>query len=319
MPAGEPSEKKKLYFSKLSELVENYPKIFIVEADHVGSKQISKIRFDLRNKAVMLMGKNTMIKTCLREKLAEMPQLEKLINSVKMNIGFVFCIEDPSEIRNIIMDNKVPAPAKQGVVSPNDVTIPAGPTGMDPTQTSFFQALGIPTKIVKAQIEIQNDIHLIKKGEKVTASQTVLLQKLNIKPFTYGLIVKYVYDDGSVYDAEVLDISDEVILQRFSKGVNCLAAFSRGVGIPTQPSVPHSIIEGFKNCAAFAIGIDYIFPQCEPIKNYLDNPDAFVSAAPAAAAAATGGAKADSKLAEAEKPKEEEEEEDEDMGFSLFD
>jgi hypothetical protein len=34
---------------------------------------------------------------------------------------------------------QVGAPARVGLVAPNDVKIPAGSTGMDPSQTSFFQ------------------------------------------------------------------------------------------------------------------------------------------------------------------------------------
>ena len=36
----------------------------------------------------------------------------------------------------------------------------------------------------------QSDVHLIKKGEKVGASEATLLQMLKIFPFSYGLIVK---------------------------------------------------------------------------------------------------------------------------------
>jgi hypothetical protein len=53
------------------------------------------------------------------------------------------------QIKAEIAKYKVGAPARVGLVAPNDVTIPAGGTGMDPSQTSFFQALAIATKINK--------------------------------------------------------------------------------------------------------------------------------------------------------------------------
>lgn len=43
------------------------------------------------------------------------------------------------QVRKVINEFKVGAPARVGLVAPNDVTIPAGNTGMDPSQTSFFQ------------------------------------------------------------------------------------------------------------------------------------------------------------------------------------
>lgn len=93
------------------------------------------------------------------------------------------------QIRDEIAKYKVGAPARFGLVAPNDVTIPAGGTGMDPSQTSFFQALAIATKINKGTIEIVSDVHLIKTGDKVGASEAALLGKLGIKPFKYGLEV----------------------------------------------------------------------------------------------------------------------------------
>jgi large subunit ribosomal protein LP0 len=41
--------------------------------------------------------------------------------------------------------------------------------------------------ISRGQIEIINDVQLVAKGEKVGTSEATLLQKLGIKPFTYGL------------------------------------------------------------------------------------------------------------------------------------
>ena len=83
--------------------------------------------------------------------------------------------------------------------------MPKGPTGCDPGQTSFFQTLQIGTKITKGQIEI------IQVGDKVTASQAALLQKLNIEPYSYGLVLKTVYDNGSMFSAKVLDVTEDVL------------------------------------------------------------------------------------------------------------
>jgi len=306
-------ERKAGYFGKLINLVETYPQCLIVQADNVGSKQMSEIRHGLRGKAIVLMGKNTMIRTALRAHVKNMPELEKLISIVKYNIGFVFCIADPAEVRKTILANKVPAPARQGAIAPVNVTIPAGPTGLDPSQTSFFQALSIPTKIQKGQIEIVSDVSLIKVGDKVGASQAALLQKLNIRPFAYGLSVQSVYDSGSVYDASVLDITDEVITAKFMTGLKNVAGLSLGCGIPTQASLPHLIVRSYKNCVALVVESKYSFKQMDKIKEYLKDPSKFaVAAAPKTPA---GGKKAPSPKKKEEKKEEEEEE----MGFSLFD
>lgn len=45
---------------------------------------------------------------------------------------------------------------------------------------------------------------LTRKGEKVGNSEAALLQKLDIKPFSYGLVIEQVYDNGSIFDPAVL-------------------------------------------------------------------------------------------------------------------
>ncbi|CAH1762618.1 2377_t:CDS:2 [Entrophospora sp. SA101] len=48
-------DKKADHFVKLEELLEEYPSIFIVNVDNVGSNQMQHIRHVLRNKAIILM------------------------------------------------------------------------------------------------------------------------------------------------------------------------------------------------------------------------------------------------------------------------
>merc|ERR1712108_97320 len=195
------------------------PKCFIVGADNVGSKQMQEIRISLRGHAVVLMGKNTMMRKAIRGHLQNNPQLELLLPHIKGNIGFVFTKEDLVTIRDMVLGNKVKAPARAGAIAPLNVQIPAQNTGLGPEKTSFFQALNIPTKITKGTIEITNNVNLINAGDKVGMSEATLLNMLGISPFPYGLVVTKVYDSGSVFDPQILDITDDDIKQKFMAGV----------------------------------------------------------------------------------------------------
>jgi len=300
------------YFTKLQELLDEYPKCFIVGADNVGSKQMQEIRIALRGKAVVLMGKNTMMRKVIRGYLEKNPDLEKLLPHIKMNVGFVFTKEELTVVRDLLLANKKAAPAKAGAIAPVDVTIPAQNTGMGPEKTSFFQALSIPTKITKGTIEIIQDVHIIKKEDKVGASEATLLNMLKISPFTYGLIIQKVYDSGSVFSPEILDITDDDIKDMFMSGVRNVASVCLQIGYPTMASVPHSIANGMKNLLAVAAVTEITFKEAEQLKEFLADPSKFAAAAPVAAAA-------EAAPAAAAKVEEEEEEEDDDMGFGLFD
>lgn len=263
------AERKKEYFIRMKELLSEYNKFFMVEIDNVGSSQIQLTRQGLRGKAEILMGKNTMMRKIVKEFCEENPgsPIEQIENHLKGNIGFVFTNGDLGEVRNVLEANVRPAPARVNAIAPIDVIVPKGPTGCDPGQTAFFQTLQIATKITKGQIEMTNDTHLITAGDKVTASQVALLQKLNINPFTYGFLLKVVYDNGSLFDAKVLDITDEVLSAKFCEALSVIASLSLAIGYPTQASVPHSIANAFKAVLAVTVGLEsYSFPEAEPYR-----------------------------------------------------
>jgi large subunit ribosomal protein LP0 len=312
---------KAKYFVKMVNLLDEYPKCFVVHADNVGSKQFQQIRMSLRGHAIVLMGKNTMMRKAIRGHLENQPGLERLLPHIKGNIGLVFTNGDLTEIRDMLLHNKVAAPAKAGALAPGDVVLPAQNTGLGPEKTSFFQALAIPTKIAKGTIEILSDVNLIREGDKVGASEATLLNMLKISPFTYGLAVQQVYDSGTVFNPAILDITDEDIRMKFMEGVANVASLSLAIGYPTVASAPHSIINGFKNLLAIAAVTEISFKEAETMKEILADPEkmaALMAAAAAPAAAAAGGAAAPAAKKEAA-PVEEEEEEDDDMGFGLFD
>jgi len=313
---GATRSEKEAYFVKLKELVSKYPSIFLVNVDNVGSNQMHQIRVALRGKGIVLMGKNTMVRRALRSILSENPQFEKLLPHVKGNIGFVFTSGDLKDVREIIIANKVAAPARAGAFAPKDVTIPAGNTMMEPGKTSFFQALGIPTKIARGTIEIVNDVKVVTAGSRVGQSEATLLNMLNISPFTYGMTVVQIFDQGNVFPPSVLDIDEQELIDRFLSGIKTVAAISLALNYPTIVSVVHSLVNAYKNLLAVSIATEYSFEGSEKVKEYLANPDAFAAAAPAATANAPAPAAAEQKEEAKAEP---EEESDEEMGFGLFD
>jgi large subunit ribosomal protein LP0 len=311
--------RKQTYFGKLIDLINKYNQILIVGADNVGSNHMQAIRKSLRGKAEILMGKNTMIRKAIKGQLEKNPGLETLQHWVRGNVGFVFTSSDLKEIRDLISGNKLCAPARVGSLAPCDVFLPAGNTALDPSQTNFMQALNIATRINKGTIEIINQVHLIKKGEKVGSSEATLLQKLDIKPFFYGLLPLKVYKDGSVFEPSVLDVTDDDIITKFSFGVKQLAALSLQINFPTIAAVPHYFATAYKNILAISVATDYTFERAEKIKKLLSDPEALAAAMAAASAAVApsnnnnapaAAAKTETKEKKKEEPKEEEAEDE---------
>jgi len=275
------SDKKREYASRLRTLLQENRSVLIVECDNVGSKQMQSIRISLRGTATILMGKNTTIRKVPKDFLKENPghPTAALQDFIVGNTGFVFTSADLSHVRDVIAANKVPAPARVGSIAPVDVFVEPGPTGCDPGQTAWFQALNIPTKINKGQIEMISRMHLVKLGDRVGNSEAALLQKLNIKPFSYGLKLRHVYDNGDVFDPAVLDIAPEDIFKKLSSAVSTLAAVCLEIGYPTRASVTHTVNNAFKSLVALSLQTDYKFPRAVEFADFLANPGNFVVAA----------------------------------------
>lgn len=286
------SDKKREYATKLRALLQENRSVLIVECDNVGSKQMQQIRLSLRGTATILMGKNTTIRKVLKDFLKDNAghPTAALLDYVVGNTGFVFTNADLSHVRDVVSSNKVPAPARVGSIAPVDVWVEPGPTGCDPGQTAWFQALNIPTKINKGQIEMISRVHLVKIGDRVGNSEAALLQKLNIKPFSYGLKLQYVYDNGDVFEPAVLDIAPEDIFKKLGSAIATLAAVCLEISYPTKASVPHTINNAFKTLVGLSLETDYKFPQAKAFEDFLADPSNFVvAAAPAGGAAAGGG------------------------------
>jgi len=318
MVKGDKREWKAKFFEKVKNAFDNHSKCFVVGADNVGSTQMHEIRAAIRGKAVLIMGKNTLMRKAIREHVSNIPALENLLPKIVYNVGIVFTNEDLCEVRDILLLNKKRAPARAGAVAPGIVIVPAQNTGLGPEKTSFFQALQIPTKISRGTIEIVNDIQLLKEGDRVGLSEATLLNMLNISPFTYGLVIEHVYDQGTVYSPKVLDINDDDIVAKFKEGLARLTGACLYVGFPTVASVPQSIVKGFKNLMAVAASTDYTFAEAETMKSILADPSKLAALQAAASAPAASAAVVEENAAAPAK-EESEEESDDDMGFGLFD
>jgi len=150
-------------------------------------------------------------------------------------------------------------------------------------------------------IEILKEVKVCIKGVPVGNSEAVLMSKLNIKPFFYGMDVIGCYDDGAMLDKDMVGITPEDILAKFKTGCNNVAALSLETGIITEASVPHLLSNAFKNLAAISMETDY---KIKELENMSSGP----------AQTTSNDAKKEEKVETKQVEVEEEEEVDEDMG-----
>jgi len=242
-------EKKSSYMTKVINYLEEYPKFLVVTCDFIGSKHMQQIRLTLRScGAVLLLGKNTLMKKAIRTKIDDHPEWEYLLPVIKDNVGLVLTKGSLSDLKSKLLESTLPAVVKAGILAPDDVVLRKQVTSLEPTKTSFFAALNIETKITKGCVEILGDLKICSKGKKVGNSEAILLQMLNIKPFTYGLKVTHYWEN------DYLNRED-----------------SYNIDVPTESSVIQVITEGYKNVVAVGLETNYCFKQMEEIKRRVEN------------------------------------------------
>ena len=322
MPKRTKKEMKSARWEEFQDACCKFTKCLFVDVDNVTSKQICIMRKQLRALgAKMIMGKNTHLKAAIADLNMEpdpkqedyeerkatykyRPHLNIIKDQLIGNTGLIFTNGELGPIKEILDTQVRAAPAKVGALAPKEVVVQPGPTGMDPKQTQFFQALNIATKIVRAQIEIVNPVTVIAEGDKIAPGQAALLDRLKICPFEYKMNIQSYLENGKLYNAKVLSITSESILECFTASAGNLTAISLSTGYTVPSAAPHLIINAFKNLAGAAIAADYDFPQLAALK-------AAAKAAPAGGApAAAAGAPA----AAAAAPEEAEPEEEVDVG-----
>jgi large subunit ribosomal protein LP0 len=269
-------EKKTSYMAKVTKLLENYPRFLIVTCDNISSAHMQNIRISLREVgAVLLMGKNTLMRRAIRDNLANHPNWEPLLGALKGNVGLIFTKGPLIDLRDEVSKSTVPAAAKAGAMSPIDVVLPKQVTTLEPTKTSFFAALDIATKITKGCVEILNDVRLCEKAKKVGSSEAALLMMLDIRPFVYGLIVVNCYD-SSLFPPAYLEFKESDLFKAISSGISNVAAMSLALSYPSLPAFPHVITTAFRNLVAISLETGYDFKQAQQLKNIVQNPEAFV-------------------------------------------
>jgi len=279
--------KKMDYMKKLISLMEEYPRLVLVTCDNIGSNHMQRIRTGLRGRGILLMGKNTLMRKAIRLSKETHPEWQDLLPQIWGNIGIVFTKEELHAIQPKLLESRVPANAKAGIVAPQDVILPAQVTTLEPTKTNFFAALDIATKITRGCVEILADVKLCTEGKKVGSSEAALLQMLDMRPFTYGLKLVACFDEGCSFDASLLTKQPKDVYAAFGAGVGNVAALSLAVGFPTLPAFPHVVGAGFRNVLSISLATEYEFKQAAAFKARASAAPVVTAPAPVKAEVAT--------------------------------
>jgi large subunit ribosomal protein L10 len=252
---------------ELTDAMTSSPVVGIVNIQGIPAKQLSKMRGRLRGRVGLLVTKRTLIDMALDKAAETRPGIEGLKEASEGQVGLVFTEENPFKLYKMMERTKTASPAKGGEEAPNDIVIKAGDTAFKPGPViREFQNVGIPAAIERGKVVIKKDAVLVKAGEPIPKELATVLPRLDILPLMLGLDLQAAYEDGIVYQPDVLDVDTDAILGQMSAGT--AAAFNLAVHarIFNQVTIMPMLAEGKAFAFNLAVETGIMTPETvEPI------------------------------------------------------
>lgn len=240
---------------KLTDILTNKPVIGIVEIGGIPSPQIQKMRTNLQGIAEVRSSKNSLILRAFDEAEKKVKGISVLKDYVAGQTAILATDINPFKLFNNIKTTRTDAPAKGGEIVDSDIEVKAGDTPFKPGPiVGDLQKVGIPAAIQEGKVVIKKDKVLVPAGEKISKEVAQMLTRLEIFPIEIGMSVQGIFDKGTVYKPDVLDIDmDEFHL-------NIQKASSNAFNLAIETSwINNQTIQPLLNKAytnAFSLAID---------------------------------------------------------------
>ncbi|MFX1493381.1 MAG: 50S ribosomal protein L10 [Promethearchaeota archaeon] len=206
----------------LIDLFKGYKNIVVIDVARLNDRQIQETRKILRGKAIIRMSKKNLQLRAIEQYKTESHKanLEEFAANIPGQSALCFTNMDIFELKKIFNENEWMVPAKPEEITPVDIWVPAGDTGLPTGQviSELNMTLKLPTRIQNDTIWIRDDTRTHKAGDIVDVKQAAVLKKLGIKPIESLIKIHYAWSNGEIIPREILDVDTEQIKQNLIIG-----------------------------------------------------------------------------------------------------
>jgi len=213
----------------LLDLFKKYKNIAVIEVAHIHDQQIQSMRKLLRGKAVFRMSKKSLQLRAIElfKEESKKSNLDELAAHIPGQSSLVFSNLDLFELKNFFLKYEWMVPAKPDEITPVDIWVPAGDTGLPTGQviSELNMTLRLPTRIQNDTIWIREDTRTHKAGDLVTVKQAAVLKKLGITPIESLIKIHFAWSDGEIIPEEFLYMDMEKFKNDFA------TAYRQALGI----------------------------------------------------------------------------------------
>jgi len=237
---------------KLAELMQKYQVIGILNMHAMPAKQLHNIRGDLKGRALIRVAKNNMIKRALD--IADKPNIKQLKDKLAGPCALLLTNENAFRLARYLDKMKMPAAAKKGDIAKKDIIIPKGPTAHAPGPAiSTLQKVGLKTSVVDGKINVMQDKVVCKAGEEITDDMVNVFSLLKIEPMEIGLDIVCVWENGTIYERDVLTIDEKEYLNKLTTAIQQAFNLSLNIGYPTKQNIELMLKKCFIEAKSLAL------------------------------------------------------------------
>ncbi|MBI4210346.1 MAG: 50S ribosomal protein L10 [Candidatus Diapherotrites archaeon] len=241
---------KEAQFAELKQLASKHNVIAVADITYFPAALFQQIRKKLHGRAVVRVSKTKVI----RKALAESGRDKSIADFAKSNCAVIFTGMNPFELFGFLKKNKGKVPAKVGAIAGEDISIPAGDTGLPPGPAlSDLKAAGLKVAVQGATIAIMEDKVVTKAGQAVTAPVAGTLAKLNIMPFKVGMKLVAALEAGQLFKAEVLDIDADEMFAKFVGAHRSAFNLAFNAAIANSATIELLLSKSFRDAKAVAL------------------------------------------------------------------
>ncbi len=249
-------EWKRKEVDALAEVIEAGETVGIVNVAGIPSRQLQAMRRELHGHTQLRISRNTLIERAL-DRIDD--GLEALGGYVEGPIGLVVTDANPFSLYRHLEETKTPAPISAGEVAPNDITIEAGDTGIDPGPfVGELQNVGAPARIDEGSIRVTETTTVLEAGETVSMELASVLNELELEPKEVGLDLRAAFADGVVFQAADLELDVDAYRDDVAAGVARARAVAIEAGYPAAGVVDNLLANAHAAGQSIAVAAGFV-------------------------------------------------------------
>lgn len=259
---------KKDEVKELTNLFTKNRVVGIIEVGGIPAPQMQQMRKNLHGVATIRSAKNNLIIRALDEAEKESKGVSGLKDHVKGQSAIIATEMNPFKLSSKLKGSRTMAPAKGGEKAAHDIEVKAGETPFKPGPiVGELQKVGIPAAILEGKVVVKSDKVLVPQGETITAEVAQMLTRLEIFPIEIGMTLNGVFEDGSIFSPDVLDINIDEFLGRMKQASNNAFNLAISAGWVTKQTIQPLLMKAHHN--AFTIALEMGIVSKETIKHLI--------------------------------------------------